>query len=300
MPADVLIVGSINADLCLAVDRHPTPGETLAGSGGTIAPGGKGANQALAAARMGARTAMVGAVGDDAAARSALALLRESTVDLDGVSTVEGPTGLAVITVSPGGENSIIVVSGANGTIDSSRVERVPTHEQQIVVSQGEISTSAVDALARVTPGRFVLNLAPVIPVAYETLLVADPLIVNEHEGRLALGLLEAVDIPEHDHDIVEALRQRGVRSVVMTRGALGAIVAERNEQVTVDSPSVSAVDTTGAGDAFVGALAARLADGRGLVEAARAAVRVGAFACTRAGAQESYPYAGDAFLEIQ
>lgn len=294
MPAEVLVVGSINADLSLSVQRHPLPGETLTGAGGDLTPGGKGANQALAASRMGARTSLIGAIGNDAAAQAALALLHTSPVNLQGVTVVEEPTGLAVITVSSEGENCIIVIPGANSTVDLHRVTHIPQQSHQVVVTQGEIPAATVDALALAVKGRFVLNLAPVIPVAVETLRSANPLIVNEHEGRHALELFGPDDLPTEDRDVVAALRSHGVPSVVLTRGAQGAIVAEGQDLVTIDAPTVSVVDTTGAGDAFVGALVAGLADGDNLVVATRTAVRVGAFACTSAGAQESYPVHGD------
>lgn len=263
-----------------------------------MAPGGKGANQALAAARMGAHTALIGAVGNDAAADAALSLLHGSAVNLDGVDTVEGPTGLAVITVNPDGENTIIVVPGANASITPFKVKNLPHQDSQLVVAQGEIPAPAVDVLAHATTGRFILNLAPVIPVSSSTLQKADPLIVNEHEGRLALQILGGADGISDDFEVVGALQDRGVRSVVMTRGPRGAIVSEGDKPVSIASPVIVAVDTTGAGDAFVGALVARLAEGENLTDAARIAVRVGAFACTRAGAQRSYPREDDRLPE--
>lgn len=314
--AAVVVVGSVNADLTVRVDRHPAPGETLLGSGGTTTPGGKGANQALAAARLGARTALVGAVGDDGNARTALALLREAGVDLDAVDTVPGPTGLAVITVAETGENTIVVVPGANAAVT---VEGVDEHaraveDAQVCIVQGELPPAATVHAVRLAAGsgaRVVLNLAPVHALPGDVLAAADPLVVNEHEARLALRMLADGGAPADEgrptddeapgtdgHDLAGALHRAGARSVVVTLGSDGALVLDGSasppEPVRVAAPRVHARDTTGAGDAFVGALAARLVAGASLAEAAEYAVRVGAYAVQGAGAQPSFPTGED------
>lgn len=298
----IVVVGSINADLMIGVERHPLPGETLVGSGGTILPGGKGANQAAAAALLGGRVAMVGAVGDDANATPATAVLHEAGVDMGGVRTVPGPTGVAVVVVDAKGENSIIIIEGANGSVDAAAVaqQRDMVAGAEVVVLQGEIPRDGIEQAAALASGRLVINLAPVVEVDPDVLRAADPLVVNEHEGALALRILDPGTTPPADEaDLVRAIRAAGVPSVVMTVGAEGAIVADGNDSdrdriVRLPSARVDVVDSTGAGDAFVGALAWRLAAGDSLVDASRMAVRVGAFACMSAGAQSSYPRAGD------
>ncbi|WP_374058367.1 ribokinase [Frigoribacterium sp. CFBP 13605] len=306
----VVVVGSINVDQVVTVDRLPLPGETLIGSSMTLSPGGKGANQAVAAARRGARTVMIGAVGDDGRADDALPHLRSSGVDVSGVDTVPGPTGLAIVSVGGDSENTIVVVPGANGAVSASFVggHAGALAEAAVVVLQGEIPVDGIAAAVQHAGGRVVFNLAPVIDVPADVVKVADPLVVNEHEGRLLLaawagsgsgsgsGSASASDEEARvdDESVVASLRAQGVTSVVMTRGAAGAIVSDASGTVLVASPRVAAVDSSGAGDAFVGALAAGLAAGASLLEAARDAVRVGAFSVTGVGTQASYPTLDD------
>ena len=303
MHPGITVVGSVNADLTMTVERHPLPGETLAGQGGLVKPGGKGANQAVAAALLGARVRMVGAVGEDANAAPALAGLIESGVDLSAVATVPGPTGLAVIVVDAHGENTIVINAGANAHVDADAVHAREDliGGSEIVLLQGEIPRSGFEAAAHACRGRLVVNLAPVIEVDPGLLRRADPLIVNEHEGALTLALLtgEEPSVDASWRDLTQALRGQGVPSVVMTVGPAGAIIADDSGVHQVPSPQVTAVDTTGAGDAFVGALCWRLTEGDSLVDAARVATRVGAHACLGAGAQPSYPRQGDALPEV-
>lgn len=296
-PAAVVVVGSINADQVVTVARHPLPGETLIGSSLAILPGGKGANQAVAAAQLGASVAMVGAIGRDAHARTATSMLRTAGVDLSGVQELHGPTGLAVITVSDDGENSIVVIPGANARVDAGFVagSAALIAGAAVVVLQGEIPAAGITAAARLATGRVVLNLAPVIALDPATIARADPLIVNEHEAALLLAQLDSgAAASVSDRAAAERLRDWGVASVVLTRGALGAIVSDAHGTETVAAPVVVAVDSSGAGDAFVGALSARLAAGDSLRDAAGFAARVGAFAVQSKGTQPSYPRAGD------
>ncbi|MGB3732454.1 ribokinase [Microbacterium sp.] len=293
----VCVVGSINVDEIVVVQRHPLPGETLLATSSAVAPGGKGANQAVAAARLGASVRMIGAVGGDGRAETALSLLTGADVDLADVVRVEGPTGIARITVDDGGENTIIVIPGANQRVDDALVSE---HSGSIapaavVVLQGEIPVAASSRAAELATGRVLLNLAPVIDVPAGLLQAADPLVVNEHEARLLLSQLTGeAGSDADDASIAARLREHGVRSVVLTRGERGAVCADADGVTAIPSPRVDAVDTSGAGDAFVGALAARLADGDDLRTAARFAGRVGAFAVRSAGTQPSYPWAGD------
>ena len=284
------VVGSINADLVVHTARHPQPGETLMGRGGTISAGGKGANQAVAAARLGAQVSFVGAVGSDAYAAPAMHYLQASGVDLTHVEASEEVTGLAVITVDRQGENTIIVVPGANALVDAPFVaaHSSPITESELVLLQGEIPAEGCAKAIALATGRVVVNLAPVVKVDPQALLRADPLLANEHEAGLILEQL-GFNSEGTPQELAQRLREAGFSSVVMTLGARGALVAE-DTLTEIASPQVTPVDTTGAGDAFAGALCARLLKGDSLVEAARYAARVGAFAVTGAGAQASYP----------
>lgn len=305
--ARVVVVGSVNADLLAQVDLHPAPGETVLGRSLAVLPGGKGANQAVAAARLGAHTAFVGAVGTDEFAEPALAGLRSAGVDLAALTTVDGPTGIALVTVAAGGENAIVVIPGANGRMDAAAVDahRGLIAGAAVVVVQGEIPRAGVEAVAASAGGRLIVNLAPVIEVAPDVLRAADPLVVNEHEAALVLAALAGsgsaptMDRPEDEQRVAEDLLRHGVRSLVLTVGARGALVADASGCVRVPAPRVTAVDTTGAGDAFVGALAHRLALGDPLVDAARFAARVGAYAVGGPGAQPSYPTASDPLPQV-
>lgn len=285
----IVVVGSVNADLTVTVPRHPSPGETLLGSGGGITPGGKGANQAVAAARLGSSVALVGAVGNDAHAEEATRLLIDAGVDLSALETLSLPTGLAIITVAADGENTVMVVPGANGEVGAGVVDkhRILIGGADLVLLQGEIPADGFARATELACGRVVVNLAPVIDVDRTALRRADPLIVNEHEAQLVLGR-EAE--PE---ECAEELREE-FASVVVTLGAAGALVGDADGVARIDSPTVDAVDTVGAGDAFTGALCHRLIEGDSLADAARFAARVGAFAVTCPGAQPSYPRASD------
>lgn len=295
-PGSVVVVGSINADLVTTVHRHPQPGETLLGSGGTISAGGKGANQAVAAAQLGADVHMVGAVGSDPMAEDALKHMRTSGADMSAVATVDGPTGLAVITVADDGENTIIVVPGANASVDATYVDsHAPLITQaDILLLQGEIPADGFERAVDLATGRVVVNLAPVVPVGHEQLRRADPLLVNEHEGALVLELLGAPSSSTDPSTLVTALLDQGFATVVMTLGADGALIGDAAGLTEIPTPRIDAVDTTGSGDAFAGALVAKLAAGATLVDASTFAARVGAFAATRRGAQASYPTLDD------
>ncbi|MBT2384001.1 ribokinase [Streptomyces sp. ISL-11] len=293
---DVLVIGSANADLTVRVDRRPDAGETVLGTDLVESAGGKGANQAAAAARLGARTALLARIGDDAFGELLLAGQREAGATTRHVLVEKGArTGTAMIVVGPDGDNTIVVSPGANARLSPADVEAArPVVAASAVVSlQLEIPPETVRAavgLAREAGARVVLNPSPVPDrLAPELLAAADPLVVNEHEARLLSGLTDGGPA-----GWARALRDRGARSVVVTLGGDGAVVLDGAEAVPVPGVAVEAVDTTGAGDAFTGALATRLADGAPLVEAARFAVRVGAASVTRPGAQPSYPAADE------
>ena len=297
---DLVVVGSANADLVVRVERRPAPGETVIGTGPATHPGGKGANQAVAAARLGARTALLARVGDDAHGRLLLDAQRAAGVDPVGVLVGGAPTGVALITVDPSGDNSIVVSPGANGRLTPEDVRAAAGLFQasRVVSAQLEVPLeTVVEAVRHLAPGsRFVLNPSPPRPLPRELLEACDPLIVNEHEAKVILAGADGsgADVGEDPQGWARALLALGPRSVVVTLGAEGALVAWPERVVRVPSVTVDAVDTTGAGDAFTAALACRLGAGASLQEAARYAARVGAVAVTRHGAQESYPTAAE------
>ncbi|MFG2632943.1 ribokinase [Streptomyces sp. NPDC048362] len=290
---DLLVVGSANADLVIDVERRPAAGETVLGGDLAVHPGGKGANQAVAAARLGARTALLGRVGDDGHGRLLLDSLRAAGVDTAGVLVGGAPTGVALITVDPSGDNSIVVSPGANGRLAPRDVRAAAplVHACPVVSTQLEIPLeTVVEVVRNLAPGsRFVLNPSPPRPLPSEVLAACDPLIVNEHEARVILGDARLGEDPE---DWAHLLLAEGPRSVVVTLGAQGALVCDGSGARRVPSVKVDAVDTTGAGDAFTAALAWKLGSGAALAEAAAYAARVGAAAVTKRGAQESYPTA--------
>jgi len=290
---DLLVVGSANADLVIGVERRPAAGETVLGSDLAVHPGGKGANQAVAAARLGARTALLARVGDDGHGRLLLDSLRSAGVDSVGVLVGGAPTGVALITVDPSGDNSIVVSPGANGRLTPEDVRAAGSlfHASRVVSAQLEIPLETVVAVASslAPDSRFVLNPSPPRPLPAVLLAACDPLIVNEHEAKVILGDSAIGDDPE---DWARILLAKGPRSVVVTLGAEGALVASKDGVSRVASVKVDAVDTTGAGDAFTAALAYRLGTGASLEEAAAYAARVGAAAVTKEGAQVSFPTA--------
>ncbi|WP_037309517.1 ribokinase [Saccharomonospora viridis] len=290
MSAQVLVVGSANADLVVTVDRRPTGGETVLGGDTEILPGGKGANTAVAAARLGAEVALLGAVGDDAHGRLLLDSLRESGVNTDLVRVVSRPTGLAFITVTPDGENSIIVSPGANHALrpeDTAAVTEAP----KVMVLSMEIPLDTVEHAITSAAGTAtctILNLSPVASVSESTLADVDILLVNEHEAAWLLGMGERGGVLPNPE--LSKLLDLGPRAAVVTAGSRGAVIVRPTGLAEVPSPAVEVVDTTGAGDAFAGALATALARDSELPDAVALAARVAALSVTRRGAQPSYP----------
>lgn len=295
----IAVFGSLNADLNLTVARHPQPGETLLGGGGGVSAGGKGANQALAAALTGHRVMMVGQVGKDANAQVLTESLQRARVDLSFVRQVDVPTGLAVVTVEQEGENFIIVVPGANGAMSRDEIDWITPAllQADILVMQAEIPQDCILEAAKrfVESGkRMVLNLAPAIAVNPWLLLHSNPLVVNESESRLAASCLGLNLNNVEDAEVVKALLEAGVPSVVLTLGSQGSLLGEHPSKGDIsishiDAIPVQAVDTVGAGDAFTGVLAAKLAEGCSLHDSALAATQ---FACETVkypGAQSSY-----------
>jgi ribokinase len=290
---EVAVVGSLNLDLVVRVARLPGPGETVSGDDVFRNPGGKGANQAVAAARLGRRVAMVGRVGDDDAGRELLGSLEADAVDTTQVRVVAGvPSGIALITVSEDGENQIVVSPGANARLTPDDVGQAGAAlgAAAVTLLQLEVPLEAVAAAARAAGGTVVLNPAPVRDLPEDLLAEVDVLVPNRVElAQLAGGAEPGT--------VAEATRLAGrlpARAVVVTLGADGCLVIEGGDTTHVPAVPVRAVDTTAAGDAFCGGLADALAGGATLEDAARRAVRVAAASCLRPGAQASLPTPGD------
>ncbi len=290
MSGRVVVVGSLNQDLTVVVDTIPTSGETVLGGEVVYACGGKGANQAIAAARAGAAVRMVGCVGNDPAGDALVEQLRHDGVGTAAVTFVPGPTGLAVIAVDRSGENTIIVSPGANAACTAGTVTDALSDLQpdDVVVAQAEISVDGIAAaadLAAAGGARFVLNLAPPVPLDLSQLRMT-ALVVNEHEACVVAGQLGVAGPNE--------LAERLGTTVVVTRGADGVLIADADGETHLSAyPADVVVDTTGAGDAFVGALAAALVAGSSLADAVRWGAAAGSIAVAAAGAQGGRATAG-------
>jgi ribokinase len=287
----IVVFASIILDHVATVERLPGVGETVIGPSYEVFPGGKGANQALAAARMGVPVKVGGAVGRDAAAEKALSLLREGGADLSGVEEADLPTGAAFIGVDARGQNQIIVTAGANLKARAASLEGHPWTKADILLLQRETPEADCIALAeaaRTGGARVILNLAPAGPVSPELLAATDMLIVNEHE---ALVLAVSLDWDERDPDLIAARmdREHGV-ACIATLGAEGCIGWQGGVRRSLSAPEVKVVDTVAAGDAFVGAFAAALHEGLGFTGALQRGIAAGSLACTRNGAQPSLP----------
>lgn len=290
----VVVFGSINLDLVARVPRLAQPGETLAAESFAMHPGGKGANQALAAARAGAAVALVGVVGRDPFAAPALALLETGGVDLSNVRRVPGPTGIALIQVNASGENAIVVIAGANAKLDADAIPAGWLRPSTILVLQQEIpatANAAVVGRAHASGARIVLNAAPARPVDRRFLDHVDVLVVNEAEMR---ALAPAAGFPDAPEAFARAFASRRGATAVVTLGAAGAVAADAGSSCSLAAPAVAVVDSTGAGDAFVGTLAAALDRGSTLPAALAWGVAAGSLACKRAGAQPALPLAGE------
>lgn len=285
---DVAVVGSINHDLTVVTSRLPEPGETILGHSHHTGGGGKGANQAIAAARLGSRVAMVGRVGDDEHGPGLRDGLAAEGIDVSGVSLDPNvPTGLALITVDGNAENTIVVSPGANATLAPEHLPNGLVGGASVVLTQLEIPLDMVAVAARMCTGLFLLNPAPAASLSGELLGRVDVLIPNRSE----LATLASVEEPTDISEAVNAVaRLHRAGPTVVTLGGEGALIVEGGESLHVPAAEVNSVDTTGAGDAFCGALADSLARGLGLEAAVERAVIAGAIATTRSGAQSAMP----------
>ena len=269
---DVVVIGSVNLDLSATVSRLPEAGETVTGASLSHFPGGKGANQALAAQRLGANVRLIACVGDDAAAEEALALLRDAGVDLAGVRVhADLATGIALISVAPSGENQIVVAPGANAAMDPESIE---PGSADALICQLEIPASVIARAAESFEGFFCANLAPAKEIDVTVLQRADLVVVNETEAAWYGDTLVACG-----------------GMIATTQGACGAELRQGGKLIAeAVPPAVTAIDTVGAGDTFTAALTVALVEGRSPDEALRFACAAGAAATTRVGAQPSLP----------
>ncbi len=276
----VVVFGSVNADIVFRVPALPAPGETVLGPGVDFLPGGKGANQAVAAARDGAAVAFAGAVGADPLAAVATAALRDAGVNLTRLAVVAAPTGCAGIAVDTAGQNQIVVGSGANLLARATQVEDAALHPGTVLLLQMEVPAAETAALihrAKARGARVLLNLAPPGELPPEALDALDLLILNEHEAAVLQARLGAIP-----------------GAHVVTRGAAGARWVQGGTTVEIPAIPVQAMDTTGAGDCWCGVLAAGLDRGLALEAAMRRASAAAALACTRPGAASACPMAAE------
>jgi ribokinase len=287
---DVAVVGSVNIDLVASVARLPLPGETVSADDFAQFPGGKGSNQAVAAARLGRRVAFVGLIGDDAEAREVRSALERGSVDVTHLRTEPGtPTGRALVVVDEAAENTIIVVGGANMRLTPAHVEAAGdvVRNARVVVAQLEVPVETVTAAARLSGGRFVLNPAPARQLPAELLERVDVLVLNETEYEVVAG----DPLPDDPAELGSRLASSGWRcTVVVTLGARGCLVWDGGEVSHVPAPVVPVVDTTGAGDTFIGALADALSRDEPPLTAARWAVHAASRSVGALGATTAMP----------
>lgn len=287
----VIVIGSINQDLVIQTKRHPKPGETVHGSSLEYFPGGKGANQAVAAARAGAQTKLVGLTGDDAAGRDLRDFLERTGVGLAGAGiTKNSPTGTALITVA-GGENTVVVMAGANGELRPSAIKAVDINEGDVLLAQFETPASTTLAgfkKAKESGAITILNPSPAKAIPSKLLSLTDYLIINEHEFELIFG-----ELPSNFKDsatIAERMRSSYKGALVLTLGKNGAILVNKDGHYFERGIRVKAVDSTGAGDCFTGYFAAGLAMGQTAAKSLNQANNAASISVTRAGAASSIP----------
>ena len=297
----IIVFGSVNVDFVTRVEAIPRPGETVLGPGYDVIPGGKGANQALAARRAGSIVALAGAVGRDPFAEIGLALLKAEGVDLSATEKVDAPTGAAFITVDAKGENAITVASGANAKARASSLSKLIIGEKDILLMQREVPEREQIAAARIAKekgARVILNVAPAGVIAEELAALIDVLIMNEHEAAVvAKGMGFHPDTPETHARLITEKRKL---TTIVTLGAEGAVAWTDGVKRHIPAFPVDVVDTTAAGDAFCGAFAAALDRGFGFTSALAHGVAAGSLTCTKAGAQLSLPSSIDIAAKLK
>lgn len=287
----ILVVGSLNADLVVRAPRFPQPGETISGDDLNIFPGGKGANQAVAAARLGANVSLLGRVGKDNFGDFLLENLKQNKVDSTLIQRDDSSTGTAIIIVDSSGQNSIVLSSGANGNVSIADVDNIPFANYQLLLLQLEIPLPTVlraAQRAKESNTRVVLNPAPAKELPDELIALADFIIPNETE--LSLLTKQKVSDIASAESAARNLLGRGAKHVIVTLGGKGALIVNTETCKQVDTYLVNVVDTTAAGDAFIGGFATSLLENKSLEEAVRFGCACGALAVTKFGAQPSLP----------
>jgi ribokinase len=287
----ILVVGSLNADLVVRAPRFPQPGETISGEDLQVIPGGKGANQAVAAARLGSKVSMLGRVGKDNFGDFLLDNLGSNKVDSQFVKRDDASTGTAIIVVDSNGQNSIVLSAGANGKVSAADVENASFLNHDLLLLQLEIPIPTVLAAARRAKEnnlQVILNPAPAQKVSDELVGLADFIIPNESE----LSLLTGTDVKDISsaEQASRVLLERGAKNVIVTLGDKGALIVNRDQVTHVDTFEVHVVDTTAAGDAFIGGFSTALLQNVSLEESVRYGCACGALATSKFGAQPSLP----------
>jgi len=288
---DILVVGSLNADLVVRAPRFPQPGETISGGDLQVIPGGKGANQAVAAARLGANVSMLGRVGEDNFGDFLVDNLKQNYVDVSRVLRDDSSSGTAIIVVDENGQNSIVLSPGANGKVTSADVESASFLHHDLILLQLEIPTSTVlraAQRAKEKDMRVILNPAPAKEIPDELIALADYIIPNETELSLLTG--QSVSDIHSAEKAAKQLLERGAKNVIVTLGSKGALIVNKEISKQVDIYKVEVVDTTAAGDAFIGGFAIKLLESASLPAAVQYGCACGALAATKFGAQPSLP----------
>jgi ribokinase len=294
MQGKIMVVGSSNTDMVIKAGKFPSPGETILGGEFLMNPGGKGANQAVAAARLGGQVMFVAKVGSDIFGQQALHQFRNEGIDTEHVrQDTQHPSGVALITVDAQGENTIVVAQGANGALSEQDILQAESQiqEAEIVLVQLEIPLGTVTALTRLAKlhaRKIILNPAPAMPLPDEMLKDLYLITPNESEAEALTGI-QIKDLTSAEQ-AAHTLREKGVANVIVTLGARGALVVTDAFTRHVPAPEVKAVDTTAAGDVFNGALAVAVSEGKSLLESVVFANQAAALSVTRMGAQASAP----------
>ncbi len=294
MKPNILVIGSSNTDMVIKADHLPTPGETILGGTFFMNPGGKGANQAVAAARLGGRVCFIAKTGNDIFGRQSLQLFQEEGIDTSHIfSDAKHPSGVALITVDAKGENCIVVASGANAALSANDLSKAKATIQNagVILLQLEIPIAAVEyvvSLAAASTACIVLNPAPVCSLPDVLLQNISILTPNQKEAEMLTGI--TITDNSSAEAAAKALAEKGVETVIITLGSKGALVLHNNVCTMVPAPVVEAVDTTAAGDVFNGALVVALTEGKPILDAVDFACRAAALSVTKMGAQASIP----------
>jgi ribokinase len=291
----ITVIGSSNTDMVVKADKFPQPGETLLGGKFFMNPGGKGANQAVAAARLGGNVTFIGKIGDDIFGKQSIQLLEQENIDCTNVFTdTLNPSGVALITLDAKGENSIVVASGSNATLSVEDIKKAITsiESSNIILMQLETPIETVEFAAQYGASkgiRVILNPAPATKLPSNLLKNLSIITPNETEAEILTGI--KVQNTNDALKAAEILRKQGAEQIIITLGSAGAFVYDGKRHVLIPSLKVTPVDTTAAGDVFNGALAVALSEGKDIFEAAEFANKAAAIAVTRLGAQSSIPY---------